>query len=115
MGRNEDFEIVRFRGLEDTLHVFDGVVFFETLVQERPGFSRFAKNFILGVDEHNRRIGIVNFHSSLALCLALCLGSFVGILPTYQGKHEGCCRHRGSTNEFTSVDSRVIGTTSGYR
>src|SRR6202047_918233 len=63
VGRNEDFEIVRFRGLEDTLHVFDGVVFFETLVQKRPGFSRLAKNFILGVDECHRRIGIVNFHS----------------------------------------------------
>src|ERR1700732_912480 len=32
-------------------------------VQKRPGFSRLAKNFILGVDECHRRIGIVNFHS----------------------------------------------------
>jgi hypothetical protein len=111
VGRNKDFKIVRFRGLEDTLHVFDGVVFFETLVQERPGFSRLAKNFILGIDEHHRRIGIVNFHCSLALCL----GGFVGILPACQGKREGCCRRRGSANEFTSVDSRVIRTTSGYR
>ena len=62
VGRDEDFEIVRFRGLEDSLHVFDGVVFFETLVQEWPRFSRLAQNFILGVDEHHRRIGIVNFH-----------------------------------------------------
>src|ERR1700733_3280143 len=108
MRRNEDFEIVRFRGLENTLHVFDGVVFFETFVQERPGFSRLAQNFILGVDEDHRCIGIVNFHSSLALSP----GGFVGILPACQGKREG---HRGSANEFTSVDSRVVRTTSGYR
>jgi hypothetical protein len=59
----------------------------------------------LGVDKHHRRIGIVNFHSYLALCL----GDFVQILPGGQGKREGCFRHRGSTNEFASADSRVMG------
>ena len=43
MGRNKDFEKMRFRGLKDTLHVLDGAHLFETLVREGNAFSRFAE------------------------------------------------------------------------
>jgi hypothetical protein len=36
-------------------------------------------------------------------------------LTAYQGKRESCCRQRGGTNEFTSVESGVFRTTGGCR
>ena len=60
--RDEDLEPMRLRGLEDTLHVLDGVVLGEAFFEQRPRSAFFAQDFVLRICEYDCRIGLVNFH-----------------------------------------------------
>ena len=60
--RDEDLEPMRLRGLEDTLHVLDGVVLGEAFFEQRPRSAFFAQDFVLRIGEYDCRIGLVNFH-----------------------------------------------------
>src|SRR5271165_6052187 len=56
---------MRFRGLEDALHVLDGIVFFKTFANKRPRETFFAQDVILRIDEYNCSVFLMNIHSYL--------------------------------------------------
>src|SRR4030095_3533008 len=62
MGRNENLESFLFRGLEDPLHVLDGIVLPDTVATQCPRKAFVTQHVILWVDEHDRSIGLTHVH-----------------------------------------------------
>ena len=63
--RDEDLESMRFRGLEDALHVLNGIIFLKAFMDQGPRKSFFAQDLVLGIDEKNRSVFPVYFYSDL--------------------------------------------------
>src|SRR5580704_12218611 len=56
---------MRFRGLEDSLHVLNRIVFLKTFAHQRPRETSFAQDVVLRIDEYNCSVFPVNIHSYL--------------------------------------------------
>src|SRR5271154_6422819 len=65
--RDENFEAVGLRGLEDALHVRDGTYLLQTLVDRWPRESFLTEHLILRVDKDDRGVTLVDVHSSLPI------------------------------------------------
>src|SRR5215469_2724935 len=61
--RDEDLKSKLLRGLEDALHIFNGVVFVKTLAELRPSQARFAQYFILRIDHYDCAVVLIEFHN----------------------------------------------------
>ena len=53
MRRDENLESMRLRGLEDTLHVLNSIVFLKTFADQGPRDSFFTQDLVLRIDEYN--------------------------------------------------------------
>jgi hypothetical protein len=61
--RDEDLEAMDLGSFEDAIHVIDGVIFRETLMEQRPRESSFTQDFILWGDKDNGRVTLLDIHS----------------------------------------------------
>jgi hypothetical protein len=61
--RDEDRETLRLSGLEDHLHVRDGIVFPQALVDQGPRQPPVTQDLILRVDKDYRGVVLVDVHS----------------------------------------------------
>src|SRR5262249_26832790 len=50
--RNKHLEAMHLRGLEDTLHVLNSIVFSQTVAEQRPSQASFIQHLILRVDHY---------------------------------------------------------------
>ena len=60
--RDEDLESVLFRGLEDALHVFDGLGLSDAVADRPPREAFITQDFILWVDEDHGGVVFVYIH-----------------------------------------------------
>jgi hypothetical protein len=60
--RDEDLESMRFRGLEDALHVLNSIVFLKTFADQGPRESFFAQDLVLRIDEYNCGVFPMDVH-----------------------------------------------------
>src|ERR1700758_441809 len=65
--RDEDLESMRFRGLKDSLHVLNRIVFLKTFAHQRPRETFFAQDVVLWIDEYNCSVFSMDVHSYLLL------------------------------------------------
>ena len=62
VGRDEDLESVLLRGLEDALHVLDGLVLFDAVADRSPRDALLTQDIILRVDEYQCGVILVNIY-----------------------------------------------------
>src|SRR5262245_42296389 len=60
--RNKHLEAMRLRGLEDTLHVLDGVVLSQTVADQGPSQASFIQHLILRVDHYYGGVVLGDVH-----------------------------------------------------
>src|SRR5271166_2086441 len=63
--RDENLESMRFRGLEDSLHVLNRIVFLKTFANKRPRETFLAQDVVLRIDEYDCSVFPMNIHSYL--------------------------------------------------
>src|SRR5271166_4201700 len=56
---------MRLRGLEDSLHVLNRIVFLKTFANKRPRETFLTQDVVLRIDEYNCSVFPINIHSYL--------------------------------------------------
>src|SRR5208282_5522441 len=82
--RDENLESMGLRGLEDALHILDGVVFLKAFADQGPREPFFAQDFVLRIDEDNRGVVPMNVHSYLLFKFSVGRNRFETDLGLYQ-------------------------------
>ena len=71
---------MRLGGLENALHILNGIIFLEAFVEHSPRAAFFAQDLVLRIGENNCSVLALKFHSYLTLAF------FRGLQPGCQDR-----------------------------